>query len=1052
MGRGTGGKAVKVQAAGPLSEVAHSAAEFDDPSSFDGGQDVHVGRNVPGFDASPIDIGSMWRTWPHKIFSSATPFGRYYRAQCSKSPRSQCDVAPNAELWPCPLPYHGADLSVKKNGERTAGFRHIVNLQISYLSFLHVGQHQLPPDRVCGPVALTDQQKSMVRRVEELASAWAEQKAFSASDMGRTAAKQERQEEILKKLECFSSSVVQGLSKYQRMSQKVELCRPTAERGKVIGHLQKSNVCTAQRIVADRIKMEGRPVFDPTPFLDSECKRLFEEPFCQGINPDSLVDKPPRVRVHASLDEKIKLLCLLNKSGRLVFRKPSEIIAHHGNGLFCVPKNLDVDRLILDGRPANQLQLTPDKYILSMGAATPLLGIHLSDDEKLLMSGDDLSNFFYTFKIGHDRASRNFLDWKIGTKLVKNFAGFPDALKSERYVYACLNTLAMGDSAACEYAQTSHICMGLISGAIDPNNLLTLHGRTPRHSTLSGIIIDDFILMQKVGIEETRGVDMEHRRAAMHDMYKQVGLEAHPTKGFSNSDSASFWGADVDGLRGLVRGNVVRAGSLCWITSKIACLGVATVGLLEMVSGGFVALFGFRRRMMSLLDLIYAAQAGRDQGDVVQLSSALRDELWSLCILCPLAVTNLRASFCNEVYMVDASNWGDAVCAAELPTGLRSEMHRHGLSRSTWTKLLSPYKANLKGKGVLDPEEELPPGEIPYSSHPVWEVAARGLVYEVRWKRRARNARHINIGELRSYLKAEEIVGMHASDVRVCIGGDSQITAGAICKGRSASHVLNRELRKSLPNLLGRGVYSSPGYVYTKHNPADDPTRGASLRHPDVELPEWWLCAAQGAYEMLDDMLKHDGLDDNDISGHAPLQDLFPSAENRQFDKHSIRKKNNLHKRVQEKLSKRHFLKFKESEPSSISSIEETHLWPSDIFDDLTSFGKEAFIFGSGFQWPPRCPGLLDLYSGRKGFAKACSRLGAPWVLTIDIEDGPQFDLLSPATRRKLERLIRGGCFLHVSCAPICASFSRAITPAVRSKAEPLGIKPIRQSLFEKIV
>ena len=226
-----------------------------------------------------------------------------------------------------------------------------------------------------------------------------------------------------------------------------------------------------------------------------------------------------------------------------------------------------------------------------------------------------------------------------------------------------------------------------------------------------------------------------------------------------------------------------------------------------------MALFGFRRRMMSLLDLVYAAQAGRDQGDVVQLSSALRDELWSLCILCPLVVTNLRASFCNEVYMVDASNWGDAVCAADLPTGLRSEMHRHGLSRSAWTKLLSPYKANLKGKGVLDPEEELPSG---YLSHPVWEVAARGLVYKVRWKRRARKARHINIGELRSYLKAEEIVGIHTSDVRVCIGGDSQVTAGAICKGRSASHALNRELRKSLPNVLGRGVYSSPGYVYKK--------------------------------------------------------------------------------------------------------------------------------------------------------------------------------------------------------------------------------------------
>ena len=31
------------------------------------------------------------------------------------------------------------------------------------------------------------------------------------------------------------------------------------------------------------------------------------------------------------------------------------------------------------------------------------------------------------------------------------------SLEDEPYVYACLSTLAMGDGAACEFAQTSHL-------------------------------------------------------------------------------------------------------------------------------------------------------------------------------------------------------------------------------------------------------------------------------------------------------------------------------------------------------------------------------------------------------------------------------------------------------------------------------------------------------------------------------------------------------------------------------------------------------------------
>ena len=119
--------------------------------------------------------------------------------------------------------------------------------------------------------------------------------------------------------------------------------------------------------MASRLKMEGKPVFDPTPFLDDDARKLYEEPFHQnlGLLRDNI--SVPRVRVHADFEQKIQLLRLLNKSGRLGFRKPNELCLGFGNGLFCVPKNLEVDRLILDGRPANSLQDAPDRFHFDYG-------------------------------------------------------------------------------------------------------------------------------------------------------------------------------------------------------------------------------------------------------------------------------------------------------------------------------------------------------------------------------------------------------------------------------------------------------------------------------------------------------------------------------------------------------------------------------------------------------------------------------------------------------------------------------------------------------------
>ena len=963
-----------------------------------------------------------------------------------------------ASLWPMPLPYHFGRQSSSFDGAELA-FRKAINLQVGYLNYLHLNKPSKPPSWICGQCQLSPAQAAVISRLRKLSEAWKHLGVLRADEMGRVAAKQERQEEVLRDLSKIAASSAAEVKKYQRSRSVVQQAKPVNDRGQIIGRLGKGDVCGAQQIIADRVKMEGQPTFDPTPFLDQQSQQLYEDPFSSGISREDCLEPPPKVRVHADMDEKVKLLRLLETTGRLGFCKAGDVVEGFGNGLFCVPKSTKVDRLILDGRPANLLQNPPNRFIMTMASPSAILGIHLKDSEKLLMSGDDLSNFFYTFRVNKLRVARNFLDWKIPIKLAKQFKSFPDELSGEPYVYACLASLAMGDSAACEYAQTSHLAMALQCGALLPEHLLTIHGRTPRCDFLGGIIIDDFCLLEKVAYDAVSGVEAPARRKLMHNMYNQVGLEAHPSKGFEEQEVASFWGADVDGKVGLVRGNIVRAASIVWVTVQIASLGICSVSLLEILAGGYVSLFGFRRRMMSLLDYVYCLQGGRDRRDIVRLPSAAVDELWSLAILCPLAVTDLRAGFCEKVYMVDASNWGDAVVSSDLPSGLRDEIHRHGVSKSCWTRLLSPYKAHLRNKGCLPVEDELPGDEVAYSEHPVWEVAARGLDYQLEWKCRAKAGRHINIGELRAYLKAEVIGAGADGDKRVPIGSDSQVSLGAVCKGRPASSCLNAILRQSLADVLGRGIYSSGGYLRSAHNPADDPTRGVPLRVADVECPSWWLSAAVGEYWDMDDFLLSEFLHPRQLGGYPCLNELM-IAKPDNFDSLRLLRNNLRHRAVKDRLRLRAVQKQTAcnevgsctGERKQCETKDSTLQLPfdKDCLFVLESFGKDQFMIGQDSPWPPTEKGFLNIYSGRRGFAKASLRCGAQWVLTIDIADGPQCDVLKAEVKQKLEYLIRSGCFEHVSAAPICGSFSRAITPAVSSRAHPKGMPGVSKNMVAK--
>ena len=1041
-------------------DVAENVGVVDD-APLNASQDQFE-RRVPGARASTLSVIDLWQSLFRHVFHFDGHLGHFLRA-LAKGSSKPSKGAPTASVFPMPLPY--PDVFGKGDYDKAySHFKKFINLQICVLDGLFLNQPFTPPDNICGNVELNHQQQQVVDRLWKLQEAWFLHPSVPAKDMGRTAAKQEAFEDVLSSLGSQAKDLASSQVGYKSLSAVQRRSRQHHARGRVIGKASKSDVSGAQQIVADRVKMAGEPSFDPRPFLNDDTRDLYDRPLDHVCLPDPHEEPPPKVRVHAQFNEKMKLLKLLEDTHRLSFRSPKEVFEGFGNGLFCVPKDLVVDRLILDARPANCLIEPPNKYILTMGASTTLLGIHLKEDEKLLAAGEDLSNFFYTFKVGDQRTSRNFLEWKIPTSLVSHMPSFPARLRDEKFVYPCLATLAMGDASACEFAQTSHLSMGLHCGAFDPENLITIHGRVPRTPFMAGIIIDDLIFLEKVAKSTIQAPVTSERVPVMHEMYHKVGLEAHPSKGFKDSVSSDFWGAHLDGDIGLIRANIPRSMSLCWIASRVASMGVSTISSLEALAGGFVSLFSFRRRLMSILDYIYQVQAGRDQRDIIRLPEALIAELYMLCALSPLAVSDLRANFCEELYAVDASDWGEAGVVAHIGADLGAEIHRHSVVKSAWTKLLSPFKAYSKAKGSLAEVDELPNPDDVYTEHPLWETACRGLRFKLVYKRRAKRPRHINLGELRAFLEIEKHVGLNTGDCRVPIATDSQVCLGAITKGRSASPALNRELRSSLAYHLGLGVYSCSSYISSPKNPSDDPTRGKQIRAPDIILPEWWVEASMGKFGKMDEYLSDCSVHPDQLCGYGHLGELcHPAAKlvdpqsRSKFQQHKRKVHTKLVDRAIRKANPAVFpgdlhRKTFDFESETQLAPSRTTPWSKEADSILCSFPPELFILGEGTQWPPEVPGFIDLYSGHKGFAKAACRLGAPWVLTIDINDGPHCDLLNTDLPERIAFLLSHGVAVHFSAAPICSSFSRAVTPAVRSKAEPLGVKVMSTVMRGKVL
>lgn len=1037
--------------------------------------------NVPGARASTVQA-DMWNLCFEAVSRSRSGISSFFHTMLRHRVRGH--RAPEGKIWPMPLPFPEMHVRHSNRSQPDGGRKLGVNYVVLVLSWLAVGERVPEPFTLGLGTKLNRAQWDVVKEVVKQVDVWNSTPAIDSAAMGRSAGKVESIEDLLAALENEARPAAKELRSYLGFdsSGPQNFAGHFGHPGEECGELSFQPDNAAKDVEPHRLQFHGEPSFDPTPFLDYDNMAKFLCPLEHAVDPSQADVTIPVVRVRCGKRCCLKLLELLDSSGRLKLVSAASVRTGLENGLFCIPKDCARDRLIMDARAPNACECSDSPWIKSLGSLQQFNHVFLKPGERLLLHAEDLKEYYHSFIISEQRQLRNALKISYLPSELRHLQCFDESLLSCERVVPCLNTMAMGDTNSVTFGQVSHLSAILRTGEFDLEDFLCLTQRPSRKHWLCGLMIDDFVLCERVPHDKPQVDTLGSRKVqCVRDQYAKVGLPRHPDKSVSGSPHGTFWGGQLDGIAGTIRPTMTRLVPLAHILLRVVRLKVATVGLLEILGGALVSAFQMRRRFMSCLSEIYSAQRNRARTTLVQLSRQLLDELMVCVGLLPLTLIDLRLTPAPVLVASDASTRAEAAVATPVTPIFTEEAQRYSLQKGLWNRLLSPAGALLKEHGQLRSEDELP--EESYDMHPLWKEVCETLQFgKFGSVKRSSKREHINLKEISAALQAERDVGaLYPSSYYVHLQ-DSQVSLACLIKGRSSSFYINKKLRASVPHQVGHNVRPFYGFVRSKENPADDPTRDAQLRSPRREVPPFLASAMEGNFDLLDSFLATHQLRVIDLGGLPSADELKPMGE---LDVRTSAEVRSCRRPKQQKAqvadgtsSSREGAVGVASDPVSSSSMSaQVGLASGTVKCDpgcsladcshsaavarcphpvtgesIASFSVEAlcgagsanscadwvsvvkkfprsqFVFSKKFGSLDEAlksgPGLLDLFSGARGFARAFVRDHATWAVCFDIKHSLKEDLLDPSLQQTLEALVVAGAFRAMSASPVYVHLS----------------------------
>lgn len=454
--------------------------------------------------------------------------------------------------------------------------------------------------------------------------------------------------------------------------------------------------------------------FNPLPFLDSNFAQAYHDPsvLLHGHSREAVRMMPPDAVSAATRAELLQLGKRWDQVGRLCLALPQEIDQQDRCGLFCISKNDGELRQIIDRRPRNSRELPPPQHGPKMGHPSTLLGIIIPHGFDLLGSVDDLKNFYHEFQVSHHRGLStpvgpwwSVSEWEDSQALADLKLRHPRLkLKSSDTIFMCFKGLSMGDHWAPAFAQMAHENLLASHGALNPEEHLRFGEITPRAPLghYSGVCIDDKLNLQ-ITPKNCWDVPLRDSESCQQadTAYETAGLTHHPKKRLRRVPVCAAWGAQVEGVVGLIGAKRERLCLLSMATMLAASSSVLTRTLVEKILGFWTFCFQFRRCLFSLISTLYTIGApGSKEDDPFRPTREARQELQLLSVLGPTALAQLRSQVSPKIYATDAAPGGAGAVSCFVGSAVSKELYRRAEVRGFHTKLLPPVSAYFQEKGM----------------------------------------------------------------------------------------------------------------------------------------------------------------------------------------------------------------------------------------------------------------------------------------------------------------------------------------------------------------
>jgi len=556
---------------------------------------------------------------------------------------------------------------------------------------------------------------------------------------------------------------------------------------------------TAQRIIASRVALPSHAgdcdLLDALPsdiaaaYATEASAPCFRKP-CEAI--DASAAKPEFFGSHT---EYIALLKLMHAAGMLTYTTTPRVLV----GLFAVSKPDGKQRLIIDGRPANEVFAAAPHVELP----TPdlLSRLEVPPGHRLWVAKSDLSDFFFRFRTP---------DWMhpyFALPAVRAAEIGMAAVYGDIRIHPCLAVLAMGWSHSVFMTQVAHEHLLNTFTNLLPSDRITRNSDLRVDRMRHAVYVDDLVIV---------GLVRDDINAAQRLYIAAAALRGLPVK------DSKVVAATCDGLEALgfeLHGTLLTAGvsvpklhALCLETRAVLSAGYATGRRIAQLVGKWTWAMLACRPALSVFNASYRFIRTADRR-LFSLWRGVKVELTTAIGLAPLLHTHLASPFFDRIAAVDASLDGEGVCATSATPAQQSALAAHG-------GLRGPLTAAQPSTQLVNGSWRLLPASLAVLRKPWYTIISSP------WQR----PEHINTFELRAADAAVRWM-LSSSDPtrkRFVILSDSMVAVGSLSKGRSSAPPVLRRLRVTAAALLASGVQLHCHWIPSAANPADGPSRDFS--------------------------------------------------------------------------------------------------------------------------------------------------------------------------------------------------------------------------------